>query len=527
MAAEAGAPAAEAAPAPLPPPPEGADEAVPPAPPPRFTAVAEEADGAGGVHVTAAAGRPEPEAAPDAAAAAEAAQPQAAAPRGGRISAHFARLPPGQLPPLPAPSARAAVGGNGGARAAPAFRRDTTRHQRPAPEPLPASLRERAGALAHLSAAGAPRPRGLRCACLAAERMLLASTKHTGTSFGRARSSLPLRIGAEPPAGEPLPRFPPLSAFAFGRTAPVDVAGPAAFAAASAFGAPRAASAAPAPHRAAPAPTPTGGATGSVFRTPPRVDGSASPEDLRFGPVSGALAPAPPLSDDPARVFGALRSHYAALAARNCPGLAAALLSGDGDAADVALRRDALFAAPHASGGASDDEAAAAAAAAAQRRRQRGATAQQQRVPAPARAADSGGDTWPPRSASPPRHRAPPEACTGGFNGDDEEEQAWPAATAQAEVAALDAQFPVGPGRAPPAAWQRAEEADLLADLGLSPPAQRQSHQSMAHGAQFVSPPQQQPWMEVDDGAAARKRSRTAGAGAPGFGVGALWPRQR
>ncbi len=371
----------------------------------------------------------------------------------------------------------------------------------------------------------APQVRPARAACAAPHSLTQCCLhpRNTGTSFGRARSSLPLRIGAEPPAAEYLPRFPPLSAFAFGRAAPVDAAAPhQAFGAASAFGAPRAASAAPVPHRAAPAPTPTGGATVSVFRTPPRVDGSASPEDFLRAPPASALAPAPPLSDDPARVFGALRAHYAALAARNCPGLAAALMSSDGDAADVALRRDPLFAAPHASGGASDDEAAAAAAA--QRRRQRGAPAAQQRMPAQTRAADSGGDTWPPRSASPPRHRGAAEACTGFNDGEDGEEQqaAWPAATAEAEVAALDALFPVGPGRAPPAAWQRAEEADLLAELGLSP----QRNQAQGHAAQFMSPPQQ-PWMEVDDGAAARKRSRTAGAGAPGFGVGALWPRQR
>lgn len=304
--------------------------------------------------------------------------------------------------------------------------------------------------------------------------------------------------------------------FAFGRAAPQLPATSAQPSAAE-----RAASAA---HRgAAHAATPSGGG-GAGFQTPAGAGGpsAAAQERIRHhsAAAAGALAPAPPLSDDPARVFGALRAHYAALASRNCPALLAALTSyesyDNAELAAQALRRDALFAAPHAPGAASDDEAAAAAEAAARRRRQQQRSGGAQAQPHSPRRGAASCDTWPPRGAASPPADAPSPAGYG--------REHIPAAAAAAADDDLDALYPVGgaaAGRAPSAAWrERQQEDDPLAELGLSPPARPWAGAACDAAAGLTSP-------EADDDPAARKRRRTAQAGAHAVGVGALRPRQR
>ena len=320
-------------------------------------------------------------------------------------------------------------------------------------------------------------------------------------------------------AHEPQPRT--FAPFAFGRAAPHL---PAASAQPSAAG--RATSAA---HRGgARAATPSAGG-GAGFQTPAGAGGpsGAAPERMRHhsAAAAGALAPAPPLSDDPARVFGALRAHYAALASRNCPALLAALTSYDSyDSAELAaqaLRRDALFAAPHAPGAASDDEAAAAAEAAARRRRQQRRSsndaAAEARASSPHRGAASC-DTWPPRGAasppadapSPPAQHAREHFQTCAAADDDDE---------------LDALFPLAgaAGRGPPAAWrERQQEHGPLYEFGIAPFAwtaadDRSLADAFARGLDSPG---------GDEDPAARKRHRTQ-AGAASVGVGALRPRQR
>jgi hypothetical protein len=269
---------------------------------------------------------------------------------------------------------------------------------------------------------------------------------------------------------------------------------------------------------------PAGGADG--FRTPPGAGGPSPAAAAERHRPSAALAPAPPLSDDPARVFGALRAHYAALALRNCPALLAALTSAasDADAAESAaqaLRRDALFAAPHAPGTASDDEAAAAAEAAARRRRQQRRSsndaAAEARASSPRRGAASC-DTWPPRGAasppadapSPPAQHAREHFQTCAAADDDDE---------------LDALFPLAgaAGRGPPAAWrERQQEHGPLYEFGIPPfewtaADDRSVADAFARGLDSPG---------GDEDPAARKRHRTQ-AGAAGVGVGALRPRQR
>ena len=173
-----------------------ADEAALPAPSPRAAAECDADGGADCVHVPAAAAHADAEAAPEPAAAAEAGGAEAAhAPRparGGLISSHFARQPLGQrATPLPLPPRPAAAPGAGAGRSG-----RPPRPSAPPLQPLPTALRERAGALASLGAAGAWRSAFEVPAKLRRSADLRSPTHSYCLPKKRNRARLPLRPNA-------------------------------------------------------------------------------------------------------------------------------------------------------------------------------------------------------------------------------------------------------------------------------------------------------------------------------------------
>jgi hypothetical protein len=380
--------------------------------------------------------------------------------------------------PRGAPARRPA----GAARPAPAHKtlqsppqRGHAPDERSAPLPARQSLRERAAAVtaAHLAGSGRGRASGARvrvCAqddCPARARARRARKDRwmrarnlwflppshaapsratpaprapgahlAGTSFGRARASLPLHIGVYAPS-PPRPAPPPPSRFdAFRRRDDGGAAAAAAGAAHSSLA-----------HDAPPAaPRSSGSGDGSGYATPPHA-GHGGAARAFAPPAPGASAPpAVPLTDSPRALFGALRAHFQADAARNAPWLLTQQKDNDGWHGHDPLRGDALFGLPSADTGLSfsDEEPVPLPPAA---RPRRAATPLLRRV-APARSDVS----WPPRrDTSPPpqpQQQTPPDddAAAWGLD-DDVHDGAAAGAAAEAEEEMqreLDACFPVG-----------------------------------------------------------------------------------
>jgi hypothetical protein len=176
-----------------------------------------------------------------------------------------------------------------------------------------------------------------------------------GTSFGRARASLPLHIGADAPEAPPTarPAAPPSTRFDAFRRHDGGAPGGGAAHSSQVHDAPR--HAPPAQHAPAPAvprSSGSGGGGGSAYATPPRDGRPLDPRAAAPGGAAGFApgAPALPRTDSPRALFGALRAHFRADAARAAPWLLATNDSSD------PLRGDALFGLPGASGLSFSDE---------------------------------------------------------------------------------------------------------------------------------------------------------------------------